>query len=179
MSDGLPEVDLQPATDLEPDRRDLLGPDAAGDERAVGFVRVGVPHVVIACDDAARVDLASRAPRVRHHPALRDGANVNFVSRQGSGWAIRTFERGVEEETLACGTGSVASALLLAEWGDTDEQGAGSPTRSTVVRLTTPSGMIHRVTLRAGIGGDDTWHASLAGTARIVYHGELGEGDWS
>ena len=179
MSDGLPEVDLQPATDLEPDRRDLLGQAAAGDERAVGFARVGVPHVVVACDDAARVDLAARAPGLRHHPALRDGANVNFVSRQGSDWAIRTFERGVEEETLACGTGSVASALLLAEWGDTGEPGPRDATRPTVVRLTTSSGMIHRVTLRGGHGGDDTWRPSLAGSARIVYRGELGEGDWS
>src|SRR5687768_7078190 len=105
MTDGLPEVDLQPASDLEPERRDLLGEAAAGDERAIGFARVGVPHVVIACDDVTSVDLAARAPRLRHHPALRDGANVNFVSRRDSGWAIRTFERGVEEETLACGTG--------------------------------------------------------------------------
>jgi diaminopimelate epimerase len=176
MSDGLPEVDLPCASEVETDRRDLLAGGAVGDEFAVGFARVGVPHVVVACDDVTRVDLAARAPGLRHHPTLRDGANVNFVSGRDSEWAIRTFERGVEEETLACGTGSVASALLLAEWRDAGEQGdqdAGSP---TVVRLTTPSGLIHRVTLRTSTGGRR--RPSLAGSASIVYQGVLGEGDW-
>jgi diaminopimelate epimerase len=186
IQDGLPEIDLQPASELEPERRALLDGVATGDERRVGFARVGVPHVVVACADAASVDLPARAPALRHHPALRDGANVNFVSGSGRAWTIRTFERGVEEETLACGTGSVATALLLAAWGDAgpgEASGHGGQAEPAVVRLTTRSGLVHRVTLRQdprerGPGEPVLWRPSLAGGARIVFRGQLGEGDW-
>ena len=70
---------------------------------------------------------------------LAHGANVNFVARGPDGrWRIRTYERGVEGETLACGTGAVASAILLATWGRSE-----SP-----VRLVTKSGRELTVTLR-------------------------------
>jgi diaminopimelate epimerase len=87
-------------------------------ERAILFGTVGVPHLVVLVDDVAAVDLVERGRQLRHHPALGPaGANANFVSppRDGVGpWLIRTFERGVEGETLACGTGTVAAALGLA-----------------------------------------------------------------
>jgi diaminopimelate epimerase len=60
----------------------------------------------------------NRGRELRRHPSLRAGANVNFIQRMGDGaWAMRTYERGVEAETLACGSGSVASARMLSEWG--------------------------------------------------------------
>lgn len=193
IADGLPEIDLGAPSEVAEVRPELIAGMARGDERAVGFARVGVPHVVVACDDSARVDLLERAPRLRHHPSLRDGANVNFVSRAADGWTIRTFERGVEAETLACGTGSVASAILLASWTRSGQvrpsQGSArhrdqSDRRSseqlegsapTIVRLRTRSGLVHRVTIREV---DGTIRPSLAGDARIVFRGELGEGDW-
>jgi len=79
-----------------------------------GFLNTGVPHVVIFVDELETVDVRALAPQIRHHRLFSPaGTNVNFVQKtEGNGIAIRTFERGVEDETLACGTGAVASACL-------------------------------------------------------------------
>ena len=70
-------------------------------ERRIGFAKVGVPHLVILRDDVATVDVVGRGRPLRHHPKLADGANVNFVSKNRYGrWKMRTYERGVEAETL-------------------------------------------------------------------------------
>lgn len=169
---GLPEIDLAAPPPVEPDRRDLLEHEPERDVRRIGFAQVGVPHVVVLCEDARAVDVAGRGPTLRHHPALHDGANVNFVSREGSRWRIRTFERGVEAETLACGTGSVASALLLAAWQEVD-RGQPSPT----VGLVMSTGLEHRVTLRRTEGGG--WRPSLGGAAGIVFEGVVRDSAWA
>ena len=84
-------------------------------ERWIGFALAGVPHLVVRVDDVEQVDVVGRGRPLRHEQSLAQGANVNFVSPDGSGgWRIRTYERGVEGETLACGTGAVATAILLA-----------------------------------------------------------------
>jgi diaminopimelate epimerase len=94
---------------------------------------------------------------------LAHGANVNFVGAAGDGrWRMRTYERGVEAETLACGSGAVATAILLASWGL-----SGSSTQ-----IETSSGRALRVRLERD--GED-WLPSLAGEARIVYEGRLAE----
>src|SRR5207245_6743767 len=70
--------------------------------------------------DVERVDVVTRGRLLRSDPALGPaGANVNFVSAtaRATEWRMRTYERGVEDETLACGTGAVAAACALAEWG--------------------------------------------------------------
>ena len=88
----------------------------AGEQR-IGFARVGVPHLVLLVDDIDEVVLGERGPELRNHPSLRDGANVNFIKQLGDRrFAMRTYERGVEAETLACGSGAVAVASLVAEW---------------------------------------------------------------
>ncbi|HET8634274.1 MAG TPA: diaminopimelate epimerase [Gemmatimonadales bacterium] len=88
----------------------------------MGSARVGVPHLVIRVREVDEVDLNRRGAELRRHPRLGPaGANANFVSppRTPDGpWRIRTFERGVEGETLACGTGTAASALALAVHGE-------------------------------------------------------------
>ena len=100
---------------------------------------------------------------MRNDASLAAGANVNFVSRDASGgWRIRTFERGVEGETLACGTGSVATAILLAEWGEA----------SARVALATRSSGVLKVRLQQL---PDGWQPSLAGEARLVFEGRFGE----
>lgn len=109
---GSPEIGLATVTDIEADSAIPLGKH----ENRIGFSRVGVPHLVILVDDVADIDVVSRGRELRHWPSLRDGANANFVSPRGSGWAIRTYERGVEDETLACGTGAVATCALLSAW---------------------------------------------------------------
>jgi diaminopimelate epimerase len=79
---------------------------------------VGVPHLVVFTEDVAQVDLPVRGRELRFDPALGPaGANVNFISPpagRGGPWRIRTYERGVEGETLACGTGTVAAAFAVA-----------------------------------------------------------------
>jgi len=78
-------------------------------------LEVGVPHVVIRVDDVDALDLNQLGPGLRHHAALgAQGANVTFVADiQDGAVAVRTWERGVEGETLACGSGIVAAALVV------------------------------------------------------------------
>jgi diaminopimelate epimerase len=79
------------------------------------FVNSGVPHVVVPVDDLEKVDVRGIGSAIRHHQLFApSGANVNFLNQRGERQiAIRTYERGVENETLACGTGVVASALIF------------------------------------------------------------------
>ena len=87
-------------------------------EHSIHFTSVGVPHLVLVVTDVGAVPVEQRGRELRHHDAMRPlGANVNFVSRAGSDWAMRTYERGVEAETLACGTGAVACAAVLVASG--------------------------------------------------------------
>jgi diaminopimelate epimerase len=158
--DARPEVDLAPVTDIRPD----AGLLTETGELRIGFADAGVPHLVVLCKDVEKVDVVSRGGPLRRHASLPRGANVNFVSRVGEGWAMRTFERGVEGETLACGTGAAAVAVLLNAWGESGERTA----------LTTRSGerLAVRLTAVAGSGG---WVPSLSGQGRIVFQGELVE----
>jgi diaminopimelate epimerase len=85
------------------------------EERAVGYVNTGVPHAVVFIDnDDVPVAIWGRA--VRFHQLFEPkGTNANFVKVLPDGrLKVRTYERGVEAETMACGTGAVASALLAA-----------------------------------------------------------------
>jgi diaminopimelate epimerase len=85
-------------------------------------VNTGVPHAVIMVDSLETIDVEAAALPVRHHPTFEKGANVNFVERTGpDSIKIRTFERGVEEETLSCGTGAIASAAVVHKLGYTGE----------------------------------------------------------
>jgi diaminopimelate epimerase len=88
----------------------------AGEKTSVHFVNTGVPHVVIPVAKIDDADVQRDGAAIRHHKMFSpNGTNVNFIERQGPNKiAIRTYERGVEDETLACGTGIVASALIFA-----------------------------------------------------------------
>jgi diaminopimelate epimerase len=159
FADGLPEIDMVPVTELTPHFRSPL----SSGERRMGYARVGVPHLVVEVDDVALVDVFGRGRALRRLPELRDGANVNFLSRLGDGtWQIRTYERGVEEETLACGTGAVASASILNSWG------AASGDVSLVTRSE------RRLTVRMHQFGSGKPPA-LCGEGRIVFTGWLGD----
>jgi diaminopimelate epimerase len=162
IRDNLPEVDLEPVREVRPDAKDLgLKPG----ERRLGYARVGVPHVVVEIADIETADVAGRGPELRHHRTLSDGANVNFVARRADGsFAYRTFERGVEGETLACGTGAVATAIMLSEWGESVSE--------TV--LWTRSSLPLTVTLKRD---GDSWLPSLRGEGRIVFEGDLRDFD--
>ncbi len=77
------------------------------------FLNTGTRHFVKFCDDVEKIDIASEGARLRHHPAFAPvGVNANFVQiLDNNVIKVRTFEKGVEAETLACGTGVVASAI--------------------------------------------------------------------
>jgi diaminopimelate epimerase len=87
-----------------------------GEKFSASYIDSGVPHVVLPVANVDQVDIRSLGAALRHHPMFAPrGANANFSERRGPRTiAIRTFERGVEDETLACGTGVVASALIFA-----------------------------------------------------------------
>jgi diaminopimelate epimerase len=89
---------------------------ATGASRLLHFINSGVPHVVIPVAKIDDADVRGEGAAIRHHKMFSpNGTNVNFIEKRGSNKiAIRTYERGVEDETLACGTGIVASALIFA-----------------------------------------------------------------
>lgn len=89
---------------------------------------VGVPHLIVYVEDLPHLDITRWGPLLRHHPQFQPrGINANFVRLLGEGeLALRTWEFGVEGETLACGTGSAAAAVLAslrAEWGESFTRG--------------------------------------------------------
>jgi diaminopimelate epimerase len=160
LRNGGPEVDLQPVSEVRP----KLPFRRESGEIWIGFASAGVPHLGVRCESVEAVDVVGRGRPLRFDPSLARGANVNFLSPDGAGgWLIRTYERGVEGETLACGTGAVSAAILLVEAGE-----AESP-----VRLQTRSGRVLTVRLRRSERG---WEPSLSGEARIVFEGRFGEG---
>ncbi len=79
-----------------------------------GFVNTGVPHYVLFAANVEELNVATLGCALRHHPAFAPaGTNVNFAEVLApSHVKLRTYERGVEEETLACGTGATATAVL-------------------------------------------------------------------
>ena len=167
LGHDLPEIDLQPVTDV---RETAAGIGREAGEQRIGFALVGVPHLVILCDDVATIDVVGRGRPLRHHATMAKGANVNFVCRSRDGrWRMRTYERGVEAETLACGSGSVATAILLATWGAVDSANSG---RFAPIEVQTSSGRKLRITLERRA---DAWVPTLAGEGRVVFSGRLAE----
>jgi len=129
----------------------------------VNFMDTGVPHAVIFASGLEKIDVFNLGRFIRYHKKFTPrGTNVDFVEvLSRNSIAIRTYERGVEDETLACGTGSVASALIFAL--------KAKPGNKISVR--TKSGEILTVYFkRMGKNFSDVW---LEGKAEIVFKGEL------
>lgn len=106
-------------------------------------VNTGVPHAVAVVEDVASVDLAAVAPPVRHADVFPEGANVTLASRRADGgFDQRTYERGVEGETDACGTGAVAIAAVARRLGlvDSGEEVAVHPPGGRLVVSVTDDG---------------------------------------
>jgi diaminopimelate epimerase len=160
-----PEVDL-PRVDTV--RRTLPFRLERG-ERWIGYALAGVPHLTVRVDDVETVDVVGRGRPLRHESSLPQGANVNFVApAPGDGWRIRTFERGVEGETLACGSGVVASAVVAASAGR-----AAPP-----VVCETRSGVPFTVSFPLVPGSPVVAGAALTGDAREIFTAELTEEAW-
>ena len=131
--------------------------------RTVSSINTGVPHVVLEIDGLAETDIVSLGREIRRHAHFAPaGTNVNFVQPDGAKrLLVRTYERGVEDETLACGTGCVAAALVTAL-----RRGWPSP-----VPVVTRSGGI--LTIHFQKDGDRFHDVYLEGDARMVYTGEI------
>jgi diaminopimelate epimerase len=145
--------------------------DATGTlEREAYALTVGVPNVVAFVAkgvDVATLDFARFGPALRYHPDMKQGANANVAEvLSPSRLRVRTWERGVEAETLACGAGNVSTAVTAVALG-----------RATPpVSLETRSGQ----TLEVGFvfEGEMARDVTLAGDARVVFEGTLDPAEW-
>ncbi len=139
------------------------GLEAAGRRFDGWLVRPGVPHLVVETDRVDAVPLAEWAPALRRHAALgAGGANVDFLERrERARVAMRTFERGVEGETLACGSGAIACGLARAVAGE-----------APPITVVTAGGDALRVRWTENGEGYDVW---LEGPAEIAFEGRWSE----
>jgi diaminopimelate epimerase len=140
-------------------------------EQSLHFINTGVPHTVVLVNDAGDVPVAEWGREIRYHEHFQPaGTNANFAQVVANDTLkVRTYERGVEGETMACGTGAVASALVLALL----EQ-ATPP-----VTVITSGG--EELTIHFSIKGDEDKRKLnldagifLEGPARLIYEGQLG-----
>lgn len=126
------------------------------------FLDTGVPHVVIFTEDLKKADVFETGQAIRNHTRFQPfGTNVNFVEVRGKKEiAVRTYERGVENETLACGTGSTASAVVSVLKGHVEAP----------VSVLTRGGEKLRIDIRKK--NDEITSVFLEGKAQFVYKGE-------
>ncbi|MBS1777093.1 MAG: diaminopimelate epimerase [Bacteroidetes bacterium] len=126
------------------------------------ILQTGSPHYVLWVDDVEKVDVVREGRKIRNRTQyLPDGINVNFVSLRSDGLHIRTYERGVEDETLSCGTGVTAAAIASVE----NQQGAFS------IQVHTQGGTL-RVNFEKTIHqkASKVW---LIGPTALVFKGEV------
>lgn len=133
------------------------------EELGAHFVNTGVPHVVAFVDDVDAVNVFDLGREIRYHSMFQpDGTNANFAQIvDPTHLRIRTYERGVEDETLACGTGTVAAALVGGLLGR-----LGSP-----IEAETRSGLILKVYFEIEEGA--LQNVFLEGDATVVFEGKL------
>jgi diaminopimelate epimerase len=136
-----------------------------GEERIISTINTGVPHAVIFVEDLEGTDVVRMGRATRHHTHFAPaGTNANFVRLEDhSGLSIRTYERGVEDETLACGTGVVASALIAAFKGLVK-----SP-----VSIKTRGGEV--LTVHFEIEAGEVKKVFFEGDVHIIYEGNMWE----
>jgi diaminopimelate epimerase len=130
------------------------------------FLNTGVPHALIWVEDIEKVNLQEIGPQIRYHDYFKPaGTNVNLIQIENSEkLLVRTYERGVEGETLACGTGSVAAAAVAFY-----KNKVRSP-----VQVSTRGGEILTVHVE-GNPGQDIREVYLEGGVRLIFEGEVFE----
>jgi diaminopimelate epimerase len=134
----------------------------------VSSINTGVPHVVIIVDNIDDAEVFKLGREIRYHEGFAPaGTNVNFIcSQPGDQIAIRTYERGVEDETLACGTGAIAGAIVSSIKLD----------KKSPVDVITRSG--EHLFIYFNVQERRFDNICLEGDARIIYKGELWEDAW-
>ncbi len=148
------------------DFRSGLAVELGGEKRELSFMNSGVPHAVLFMDADAEIAVQEWGHEVRYDELFQPaGTNVNFVQSLADGSIrVRTYERGVEAETMACGTGAVASAIFAAARGI-----ASSP-----VTVTTTGGDTLTIVFDLQDDGSAE-NVYLQGPAKIIYIGQLTE----
>ena len=139
-------------------------PEGPGD---AWLVQIGLPHFVVPVHDMPEGDIEELCRPLRHHPALGpEGANVNLVQLLSrTEGLIRTFERGVEGETQACGSGSMASIIALYEAGDCE--------RSVTLRVTGGDSLSIELLPEAELRESVCSTVRLAGPAVRIFDGDF------
>jgi diaminopimelate epimerase len=152
-------LDMSEPKDLQLD----IELSAQGQQELVHFINSGVPHVIVPVTNVDSVEVHRRGEAIRRHEKFQPaGANVNFLEKRGANEIkIRTYERGVEAETLACGTGVVAGALIF---GATEKL-------SGPISVTVRSGAELSVDFRRD--GDRFSDVKLIGPAEFVFEGTI------
>lgn len=134
-----------------------------GKEQVVHSLNTGVPHAVLFMEDVRQAPVMERGRAIRFHERFQPaGTNVNFVQQQpGNGLIVRTYERGVEGETLACGTGAVSSAIIAGLLGQVHPP----------VTVTTSGG--EQLIIHYALSGQEISEVFLEGPANFIYEGRL------
>ena len=135
---------------------------------SVSSINTGVPHVVMVTDTLDDVEVVKMGREIRFHDMFAPGGtNVNFICPiKDDTIGVRTYERGVEDETLACGTGSVAGALIMARKMKIDAP----------IHVLTRSGVNLKIYYKEK---DATYQdIYLEGDARVIYRAKLFDDAW-
>ena len=142
--------------------------DLDGRRIEFGFVNTGVPHAVVPVEELETVDVERLGRRLRYDPAFGPrGTNVNFIDahpRSASRVRIRTYERGVEGETLACGTGAVAAAIIAAV-----RRSSGKGTQRVRMNIETRGGDALTVAFQIG----PSWRAGAPHISHVILEGPV------
>lgn len=134
-----------------------------GKELEIYAVNTGVPHVVIFVDDIRKAEVENVGRAVRNHPLFPEGTNVNFVEIVCANlFKIRTYERGVEGETLACGTGITAAGVICVMLGEADSEDS--------VEIIAKGGTVY---VEVDLKGIEIETAYMKGPAEFVFEDEI------
>ncbi|MDD3375608.1 MAG: diaminopimelate epimerase [Candidatus Omnitrophica bacterium] len=135
----------------------------------LSYIDTGVPHVICFVDGLEKIDVNALSPEIRFHEKFQPrGTNVNFVEQINKNLvAVRTYERGVEAETRACGTGSVACAIVAFLKANSK---IDSKTKATM-KVKTASGEILSVCFN--LNEDQITNVWLTGSARFIADGNF------
>ena len=126
-------------------------------------LNTGSPHYVTMVEDAAAIDVNKKGAQIRYSKRFKDnGINVNFVTKKfDDTFQVRTYERGVEAETLSCGTGVTAVALAMNYIGETEKNH---------VKLEVEGGQLEVEFMKNDVGYSDIW---LIGKTQQVFKGQV------
>lgn len=142
--------------DIEISMRDVPIPEISGETT---IINTGAPHCVVQVPDVAEIDAVKEGRAIRYSPAYAaDGINVDWMTISGQVLQVRTYERGVENETLSCGTGVTACAMV-----------AGLKTGINDWVVETPGG---RLSVRHRISNGLFTDVKLKGPVKLVFEGK-------